>query len=238
MKATDLDLHLISNELCPYVQRARVVLIEKDIPHRLNFVDLAHKPQWFLDLSPLGRVPVLLVDGRPLFESAVIAEFLDEISPGSLLPGDPFERARARAWVEFASDLLSQATQFFLAQDDEHLQAAQARIEDRWTQLERALGVGPYFLGEDFSLVDAAFGPVFRYFGVIDTALELGLFRNHAALRRWQARLAERPSVKQSAPADYGERLLRFLGARDTPLARRLTDARGAALSGMGAPSP
>ena len=68
------ELKLISHHLCPYVQRARIVLEEKSVPHELEFVDLADKPDWFLEISPLGKVPVLLVDGQPLFESVVIAE--------------------------------------------------------------------------------------------------------------------------------------------------------------------
>ena len=63
MNQPEVDLHLIGQDLCPYVQRARVVLNEKAVPYRMTVIDLAAKPAWFLDVSPLGRVPVLLVDG-------------------------------------------------------------------------------------------------------------------------------------------------------------------------------
>jgi len=73
------------------------VLAEKDIPHAIEFIDLGNKPDWFLKISPLGKVPVLCVDARQLFESSVIAEYLDEISPGSMYPDDAFDKARNRS---------------------------------------------------------------------------------------------------------------------------------------------
>ena len=97
------SLRLISHKLCPFVQRARIVLAERDIPHELLFIDLADRPDWFFEISPTGNVPVLCVEGKPLFESTAIIEFLNDISGGTLHPDDAYERARNRAWVELAS---------------------------------------------------------------------------------------------------------------------------------------
>jgi glutathione S-transferase len=84
------QLELISHYLCPYVQRAVITSIEKNIPHDRTYIDLANKPEWFLTISPLGKVPLLKVAGEILFESAVICEYLDEISPGSLSGAENF----------------------------------------------------------------------------------------------------------------------------------------------------
>ena len=59
---------LISHPLCPYVQRAAIVLAEKEIHFEREDIDLANKPDWFLKLSPFGKTPVLLVDGEAIFE--------------------------------------------------------------------------------------------------------------------------------------------------------------------------
>lgn len=221
---TTFDLTLVSHKLCPYVQRARIVLAEKDIPHELTFIDLAAKPDWFLEISPLGKVPVLLVNGRPLFESAVIAEFLDEITPGSLHPDDPFEKAQNRSWIEFASATLNGIATFYRASDAAALDAAVATLKDRLRTLEGQLGEGPWFNGQDFSLVDAAYGPLFRYFDVIEQFADFGFFEDAPRLQAWREALRTRPSVRNAVVHDYTERLLRFFIGLDSELTRRIGD--------------
>src|SRR5580698_8911864 len=101
-----MKLELISHVLCPFVHRAAIMLREKGVAFDRRNVDLKNKPDWLLAISPRGKVPVLCADGVALFESAAICEFLDETHPPPLIPTDPFERARQRAWVEVANDLL------------------------------------------------------------------------------------------------------------------------------------
>ncbi|MGC1305832.1 MAG: glutathione S-transferase family protein [Phormidesmis sp.] len=112
------SLELVSHQLCPFVQRAVILLQEKEIPYQLTYIDLANKPDWFRQISPLGKVPLLKVGPEVLFESAVICEYIDEITLGSLHPPDPLEKAKHRAWIEFASstlmvmyDLINSATE-------------------------------------------------------------------------------------------------------------------------------
>src|SRR5690242_140373 len=102
-----MKLTLISHVLCPYVQRAVIALSEKQVAYERIDIDLKAKPDWFLALSPLGKTPVLQADGRAIFESAVICEYLEDTLPPALHPGDPLERARHRAWIEFASATLN-----------------------------------------------------------------------------------------------------------------------------------
>lgn len=212
------SLKLISHKLCPYVQRARIVLDEKSIPHEIEFIDLANKPQWFLELSPLGKVPVLLVDGEPLFESQVIAEYLDEVTPGSLHPSEPLNKARNRSWIEFASSTLNSIGAFYSARNQAAFDKAEATLKQRFRTLEETLGEGPYFNGRNFSLVDAAFGPVFRYFDVIDRYADFGFFENVPKVVAWRTVLRQHSSVKRAAVDDYAERLHQFFLKRDAVL--------------------
>ena len=99
-------LKLISHKLCPYVQRAVISLREKGVPFERIDIDLDNKPDWFLKLSPLGKVPVLQVGDKVVFESAVILEYLEETQPNPLHPKDPLTRAEHRAWMEFGSAVL------------------------------------------------------------------------------------------------------------------------------------
>lgn len=215
-------LTLISHYLCPYVQRARIVLAEKRIPHDLEFIDLADKPSWFQSISPLGKVPVLLTDGRPLFESAVITEYLNEVTPGALHPADPFERARNRAWIEYASITLDVIAGLYNARDESTFDRSTQALRERFRTLEGELAQGPYFDGATFRLVDAAFGPVFRYFDVIETFTDLEFFDDVPKVTRWRHELAMRPSVRDAVVADYPQRLIRFFLARGSVLSELL----------------
>ena len=110
--------NLISHHLCPYVQRAVIVLTEKSIEHKRTYINLEDTPDWFTNVSPLGRVPLLEVNGSVLFESQVIAEYLDEATPGSLHPGDLLEKAKHRSWIEFGSETLAAAGGLYSAGDE------------------------------------------------------------------------------------------------------------------------
>lgn len=212
-------LTLVSHALCPYVQRAAIVLAEKGVPFERREVDLAHKPAWFLEISPLGKTPVLLVGGEPVFESAVICEYLDETVSPPLHPADPLQRARERGWMEFGSAVLNSIAGFYNAADEAALQARAAEIRARFVQLEAELGAGPFFRGESFSLVDAVFGPVFRYFVIFEAIGDFGFFDGLPRVTQWRQVLAGRASVRDAVRRDYPERLLTFLRQRPSALA-------------------
>ena len=213
---------LVSHVLCPYVQRAAIVLAEKGVRFERRDVDLARKPDWFLALSPLGKTPVLLVDGQAIFESAVICEYLDETLPPRLHPDDALTRARERAWIEFGSSLLNVIGGFYSAADEASLAARAAEIRTRLKQVEAIFGAGPWFGGERFGLVDAVFGPVFRYFDVFERIGPFGFFDGLPRTSSWRERLAARPSIREAVGVDYPDRLLAFLSARRSALSRRM----------------
>jgi len=215
-------LTLVSHALCPYVQRAAITLIEKHAVFERRDIDLANKPDWFLAVSPLGKTPVLLVGGVAIFESAVICEYLDDTVPPRMHPGDPLARARHRAWIEFASATLNTIAGFYNARDAQTLEAKRWELRTRFGRLEAASPAAPFFAGAHFSLVDAAFAPVFRYFDVFDTIEDFGVFVDAPKVRVWRSALAVRASVRAAAPSDYPTRLEHFLRARGSELSRRM----------------
>lgn len=211
------SLTLISHPLCPYVQRAAISLAEKAVPFERVDVDLADKPAWFLDLSPLGKTPVLKVDDRAIFESAVILEYLEETRPHPLHPADPLRRAAHRAWIEFASAALNDIAGLYSASDEAAFTAKAEALAAKFARLESHLGKAPWFDG-DFSLVDAVFGPVFRYFDVFDRIGEFGILAGKPKVAAWRKALAARPSIREAVTADYEVRLGRFLAQRNSHL--------------------
>jgi glutathione S-transferase len=220
-------LTLISHHLCPYVQRAAIALAEKGVPFERVYIDLANKPDWFLKISPLGKVPLLKVeheDSRSavVFESAVILEYIEDILPGPLHPADPLERARHRAWIEYGSAILNRIARFYSAPDPSALSDQARELSAMFARVEAELGGGPFFAGDTFSLVDAVYGPVFRYFDVIDQIADFGILDGKPKLATWRKALAARPSVKGAVAPDYPDRLIRFFMQKRSALTQEL----------------
>jgi len=218
---------LVSHHLCPYVQRAAIALAEKAVAFERVYIDLSNKPDWFKALSPLGKVPLLRVRSpvggeTVLFESAAILEYLDETQAHPLHPSDPLARARHRAWIEFGSSVLNDIGAFYSAPDEQALAAKAQRLGEKFARVEAELGEGPWFAGERFSLVDAVFGPIFRYFDVFDDIADFGVFDGKPKTTQWRAELSRRPSIRAAVSPDYPRRLKVFIGARNSHLSSLL----------------
>ena len=218
-------LVLVSHALCPYVQRVAIVLTEKNMLFERRDIDLAHKPDWFMKVSPLGKTPVLLVGDEAIFESGVICEYLEETALPRLHPIDALQRAQHRSWIEFGSAVLSAIAAFYNAADEAGLTSCADDLRTRFEQLETELGEGAYFAGDSFTVVDAVFGPVFRYFDVLDAIGDFGFWDRLPKVQRWRRALSERPSVIEAVRPDYPERLGTFLLARRSALSRRMVRA-------------
>ena len=184
-------LTLYDADRCPYCARARIALAEKGLEWETVAVDLDDRPAWIYEKNRLGRVPVLEEDGRPLPESAVIMEFLEERYPEPpLLPLDPADRAAVRLLV-FRQDELTDPYYAFRRGEDgaaEQLDAALARLDARLYEQD-------YLGGAEFGLADIALVP-----WVLRARDMLGVNLNgYSSLVAWLERLEERPSIAAEA---------------------------------------
>lgn len=201
-----------------YVQRAAIALSEKAIPFERIDIDLADKPDWFSEISPLGKTPVLRVGNHAIFESAVILEYLEDTQPKALHPADPLVRAEHRSWIEFGSAILADVAGLYSAPDQAAFAAKADALRAKFERVERRLRGSPWFDGSSFSLVDAVYAPVFRYFDAFDQIGEFGILANRPKTANWRTALSERPSVRAAVREDYPERLRSFLLARRSHL--------------------
>jgi glutathione S-transferase len=109
---------------------------------------------------------------------------------------------------------------FYNAKDETALAAQAALLHARLGHIEGALRNGPWFAGQRFSLVDAVFSPVFRYFDVFETLADFRFFDRLHKTTQWRNALAERASVREAVRSDYSELLRNFLLGRGSALSR------------------
>lgn len=212
----EAQLTLISHPICPFVQRVAIVLHEKNMPFQRLDIDLRDKPDWFLAISPTGKVPVLKV-GRDqgdavLFESMAICEYAEDTqAEPALHPADAVLRAQHRAWIEFASSMFTDAWGFLSADETGIARKKAIAFREKLERFEADLAAGPYFGGPAFSMVDAVAAPVFRYFDSLPAAASRHLFDRLPRVAAWRQALAQRPSVQAAVPQDFTARFHRHL---------------------------
>ena len=182
-----MSLVLYDAPRCPYCARVRIVLAEKEIPFEVVEIDLSDRPSWLYEKNPAGRVPVIEEDGRPLPESAVIMEFLEERYPfPPLLPADPSDRALARLRI-FRDDELTDPYYAFRRGEE----GADAALQQALGRLDSDLAEQPFLGGGAYGLADIAYVPwLLRARDMLGVELE-----PFPALGAWLARVQERPAV-------------------------------------------
>jgi len=216
-----LKPELISFKLCPYVQRAAILLNEKAVDYDITYIDLKHKPDWFLQISPLGKVPVLKVGEAVLFESMVICEYLDEVNPPSLHPAAPLRKAENRGWIEFSSELFVDLYRLCLAQEATECDQRRATLRSKLERIEAQLGPGPFFNGPDLALIDVAIAPLFLRIDLVQELQPLGLLAQLPKLQAWSAALLQRDAVRQSVVPEFRGLFRDFLGGNGSFITKR-----------------
>jgi glutathione S-transferase len=201
---------LCSFRTCPWVQRAAIVLRAKNVPYDIVYIDQdkARRPDWFMAISPHGKVPVLKIDGQEaLFESNAIAEYLDETIAPRLAPADPLARARNRAWTDYLPTFAIAVSLTSYANTAEAFDARKAKIPEPFARLDAALAKrgndGPYFNGPSLSLVDAGYAPFLQRYTYTDRLHPLGLIERHPHLAAWRDALIAHPAVIASTVRNF-----------------------------------
>lgn len=180
----------------------------KNVDFDVTYIDLQDKPDWFLAISPHGKVPVLKVDDEILFESNAIAEFLDETVAPRLHPEDPIRRARNRAWTDYVPTFADALAGVTYAKSRAEVDAALPAARKALGRVEEALGGGPFFNGAALSLVDCAYAPFLQRFAFCDRWLKTGLLDEFPRVAAWGKTLLADERVTGAVVADIGDRFI------------------------------
>lgn len=187
-----------------------IVLRAKAVDFETTYINLREKPDWFLQISPHGKVPVLSVDDEPLFESNAIAEYLDESIEPRLHPEDPIKRARNRAWTDFVPDFSKGLRGVYYTKTPEETEKGLDGARKVLGKLEEALAQergndGPYFNGDTICLVDAAYAPFLQRFSMADSKLKTGLLDKFPLVKAWRDALLSDERITGSVPPEFDE---------------------------------
>ncbi len=197
-------IKLVTSKLSPYGHRVEMVLIEKNIPYEKQNIVLSEKPDWFVNETPLAKVPALYVGDKPLFESLAICEYLEEAFPENPLhPKDPWARAIHRGWMEISSGILAGTFGMVFSQNQSEFEAKKAEVMQRIAAIDKYFKFSPYFEGEKFLLIDACMASAFKPLAFIDEKFTLEIFDLHKNAAAYAENAVARGSLHKSLTDDY-----------------------------------
>ena len=182
-----------------------MLMIEKEIPFELTEVDLRNKPDWFLAVSPYGKVPVIVDDGQTIYESAIINEYLDEKYKSiPMMPEEPVERAKARIWMDYCTNkYLTLSRKLLVDHCNEELQTEnKKKMKESLIYIEKECfeknANGPFWLGNNISLVDLHYAPFFERFGAFKELFGVEWPEECIKISDWWSAIQKRDSYKMT----------------------------------------
>tara|TARA_Y100000768_G_scaffold105603_1_gene77387 strand:+ start:97 stop:702 length:606 start_codon:yes stop_codon:yes gene_type:complete len=182
-----------------------MLMIEKEIPFELTEVDLRNKPDWFLAVSPYGKVPVIVDDGQTIYESAIINEYLDEKYKSiPMMPEEPVERAKARIWMDYCTNkYLTLSRKLLVDHGNEELQTEnKKKMKESLIYIEKECfeknANGPFWLGNNISLVDLHYAPFFERFGAFKELFGVEWPEECIKISDWWSAIQKRDSYKMT----------------------------------------
>ncbi|KAH7522484.1 hypothetical protein FEM48_Zijuj07G0143500 [Ziziphus jujuba var. spinosa] len=179
--------------------RVRVALAEKGIKYEYREEDLRNKSQLLLKMNPVHKkIPVLIHNGKPICESLIIVQYIDEVwnDRAPILPSDPYQRAQARFWADFVHD----AGRKIWTTKGEEKEAAKKEFIDVLKVLEEQLGDKPYFGGDHFGFVDISLITYYSWFSAYEIFGEFSIEAHCPKLIAWAKRCLQKKSVSETLP--------------------------------------
>lgn len=195
------SLAVYSVAACPYAQRTRILLHLKGLHAELIELDLSKpRPAWFLDINPAGKVPALIHNGRPLSESSVINEYLEDVLPKpAVFPVDPYLKAQSRILIDFCNTRFTTSLyRVLMEQDVARRSRVEAAAKKDWEWLETFLmRISPDsdFAFAEFGMADLTYAPFFQRYELNDYFWGFKIPDGLTRVERWRGAVARHPSV-------------------------------------------
>jgi glutathione S-transferase len=220
-----MALKLVSYKACPFVQRVAITLQYKDVDYDIEYIDLGNPPDWFLAISPLKKVPIMIVDDTVIFESVVINEYIDEAYPPTLQPKDLLLKAINRSWVEFSNNISLYTFQLTIKEGKIDFESTLEELLDDFDRVEEYLWAEPFFNGKQFSLVDASYAPIFQRLNYLEQIYNPIIEKDrYPRLTNWKDNLLSLKAVKESTVAEIQNLYYQLLWTRQGYISNYLSE--------------
>ncbi|KAI4323143.1 hypothetical protein L6164_022773 [Bauhinia variegata] len=190
----------------PFGMRVKIALAEKGIEYEGREEDLSNKSPLLLKMNPVHKqIPVLIHKGKPISESLIIVQYIDEVwnHKSPLLPSDPYERANARFWADYIDKKIYSTGRLVWGTTGEVQDRAKNELRECFKLLEGELGDKTYFGGKNLGLVDVALIPFYSWFYTLETTGNFSITEEFPRLVDWAKRCMQRESVAKSVPSQY-----------------------------------
>ncbi|XP_007022199.2 PREDICTED: probable glutathione S-transferase [Theobroma cacao] len=187
----------------PFGMRVRIALAEKGIKHEYREEDLRNKSALLLQMNPVHKkIPVLIHNGKPVCESLIQVQYIDEVwhDQAPLLPSDPYQRAIARFWADFVDKKIYELGRKIWTTKGEEQEAGKKEFIECLKLLEGELGDKPYFGGENLGYVDVVLVPFYSWFLAYEKCGNFSIEAECPKLIAWAKRCLQKESVSKSLP--------------------------------------
>ncbi|KAK6270314.1 hypothetical protein POUND7_007419 [Theobroma cacao] len=187
----------------PFGMRVRIALAEKGIKHEYREEDLRNKSALLLQMNPVHKkIPVLIHNGKPVCESLIQVQYIDEVwhDQAPLLSSDPYQRAIARFWADFVDKKIYELGRKIWTTKGEEQEAGKKEFIECLKLLEGELGDKPYFGGENLGYVDVVLVPFYSWFLAYEKCGNFSIEAECPKLIAWAKRCLQKESVSKSLP--------------------------------------
>ncbi|KAL4598552.1 hypothetical protein ACB092_11G067300 [Castanea dentata] len=197
------EVVLVDTWVSMFGMRVRIALAEKGIKYEYKEEDLCNKSKLLLKINPIyKKIPVLIHNGKPVCESLIIVQYIDEVwnDRSPLMPSDPYPRACARFWADFVDKRVYDVAKKVWTTKGEEQEAAKKEFIETLQILERQLGDHPYFGGERFGFVDLSLITFYSWFYAYETFGNFSIEAECPKIIAWAKRCLQKDSVANTLP--------------------------------------
>ncbi|XP_059661332.1 probable glutathione S-transferase [Cornus florida] len=190
----------------PFAQRVKIALAEKGIGYECKEENLMNKSPLLLKMNPVNKqIPVLIHNGKPICESLIIVQYIDEVwkDHSPLLPCDPYKRAQARFWADYVDKKIFSNGRSLVFSKGETQEAAKKELIECFKVLEAELGEKTYFGGETFGFVDLALVPFYCWFNLYESCGNFSFDQECPKIVAWGKKCLEKESVSKVLPDQH-----------------------------------